>query len=373
MDNPTEKIVTPTLMVDTSKCLSNIDSMWSKARRSGTSLRPHFKTHQSIEIGKWFREKGVDGISVSSMDMAVFFAGGGFDDISVCVPINIREIDRINGLARDIRLNCLVESVEVAGFLSRKLESDLGVFIEIDCGYGRTGVSNADHLMIIEILSNLETCPNIDFKGFLTHAGHSYQAESVKQIEQIHLDTVQKMAELKTRFAVDYPDLIISIGDTPCCSVAEDLDGIDEARPGNFVFHDLTQVRLGSCKPQQIAVAMACPVIARYPTRGEVVIHGGSVHLGKESLVTRDGSLTYGEVVEFNSNGWGDPLPGVNVRSLSQEQGIISGPVDFVRRIHIGDILGILPVHSCITADTAGGYVTLDGQVLDHMRGRSRG
>jgi len=33
---------------------------------------------------------------------------------------------------------------------------------------------------------------------------------------------------------------------------------VDEIRPGNFVFYDLMQYRIGSCSVGQIAVAMAC-------------------------------------------------------------------------------------------------------------------
>ena len=48
--------------------------MAAKARSAHVRFRPHFKTHQSLEIGRWFREFGVDAITVSSVGMAAFFA-----------------------------------------------------------------------------------------------------------------------------------------------------------------------------------------------------------------------------------------------------------------------------------------------------------
>jgi hypothetical protein len=33
-------------------------------------------------------------------------------------------------------------------------------------------------------------------------------------------------------------------------------------------------------------------------------------------------------------------------------------------------LLGILSVHSCMTADCMGSYLSLDGQVVDHAEGR---
>ncbi len=39
----------------------------------------------------------------------------------------------------------------------------------------------------------------------------------------------------------------VSVGSTPAMSAAERLDGVDEARPGNYVFYDYTQSVIGSC------------------------------------------------------------------------------------------------------------------------------
>ncbi|MCK5222536.1 MAG: alanine racemase, partial [Candidatus Aminicenantes bacterium] len=67
-------IIEPTLILDSAKCRKNIRSMLKKAAESEASFRPHFKTHNSREIGRWFREEGVDKITVSSVKMAGYFA-----------------------------------------------------------------------------------------------------------------------------------------------------------------------------------------------------------------------------------------------------------------------------------------------------------
>ncbi len=69
----------------------------------------------------------------------------------------------------------------------------------------------------------------------------------------------------------------------------------------------------------------------------------------------------------MDDNGWGPPVDGAYVGSLSQEHGVISAPRDLIERIEIGDLLGVLPVHSCLTANLMGGYTTLDGNLIDHM------
>ena len=50
-------------------------------------LRPHFKTHQSTEIGKWFKQKGLLNY-VSSISMAEYFSNE-WNDITIAFPINI--------------------------------------------------------------------------------------------------------------------------------------------------------------------------------------------------------------------------------------------------------------------------------------------
>ena len=87
--------------------------MLTKARRNNIRLRPHFKTHQSAEVGEWLREEGVQYITVSSLFMAEYFAAAGWTDITVAFPVNLLEIDRINQLTTKCTLNLLVESVEM--------------------------------------------------------------------------------------------------------------------------------------------------------------------------------------------------------------------------------------------------------------------
>ena len=114
-------ITKPTLLLNEEIARSNIKRMVEKADRNNVKLRPHFKTHQSHEVGRWFREAGVDRITVSSLSMAGYFAHDGWDDITVAFPANLLEIDLINELASGIRLNLLVESVESAEFLAQNL------------------------------------------------------------------------------------------------------------------------------------------------------------------------------------------------------------------------------------------------------------
>ena len=70
--------------------------MAAKAKNNNIIFRPHFKTHQSKKVGEWFREEGVDKITVSSVSMAKYFIEHNWKDITIAFPFNILEIDDIN-------------------------------------------------------------------------------------------------------------------------------------------------------------------------------------------------------------------------------------------------------------------------------------
>lgn len=340
--------------------------MSSKAKQNNLIFRPHFKTHQSRIIGQWFKQFGVDKITVSSIRMAEYFANDDWNDITVAFPVNLREIETINALAEEIQLNLTVENIESVDFLKKHLKYKVGYFIKIDTGYGRTGISFDIFLTIDKILKSASDSDNLTFMGFLSHAGNSYHAKNPEEILEIHNDALHKLNLLKQQYIKRYPDLIMSIGDTPSCSVANNFDGIDEIRPGNFIFYDLMQYKLGSCTFDQIATILACPVVAKHSERKEIVIHGGAVHLSKEFITIEDQAI-FGKLVLLSNQGWCQAEQDHYIIKVSQEHGIIKVSNDFFHEINIGDLVGIIPVHSCLTANLMKEYVTTDNDLIDRL------
>lgn len=362
-------ITEPNLLIDRERSIANIKAMAEKAKESGVLFRPHFKTHQSAAVGNWFREMGVSAITVSSVKMAEYFAEHDWDDITIAFPVNIREIQRINALAQKIRLNLLVESSESIDFLNKNLKQPLNVWIKVDVGYGRTGVPWDYHKGLKNLTEKINLADKLNFSGLLTHAGHTYEANSVEKINEIFRETKERMqasADLLHRFGT--PQVQISVGDTPGCSIAKDFRGVDEVRPGNFVFYDVMQWQLGSCKEEQIAVALACPVVAKHEKQKKLVIHGGAVHLSKDYITDNSGRKIFGYAVELNENGWGKINKERYVSSLSQEHGIVNADDNFFRKIKIGDLLAVLPVHSCLTVNLMKKMMTLKGEKIEAMR-----
>ncbi|MHC2991127.1 alanine racemase [Pontibacter sp. HJ8] len=364
-----EHITETTLLLDEAKCRQNIAMMADKAARNNIRLRPHFKTHQSAQVGDWFREQGTTGITVSSLKMARYFAAHGWNDILVAIPVNIRDMALVNELAARIQLHVVAVNIETVEALAHQLQHPVNVWLKIDTGYHRTGILPHSHEELDQIVALMEKNDKLRFTGVLAHDGHTYKQTDKEVIRTIHHTTVFLLHLVRDRYKARFPELLISIGDTPSCSILETISGVDEIRPGNYVFYDLTQQHIGSCTFEQIAVCMACPVIAKHPERNEIIVHGGSVHFSKDNLVQADGSELFGRVVELSESGWSAPLQGIELVSLSQEHGTVRASNDLFDRYKIGDLLGILPIHSCLTADLMKGYVTLDGKHLEHLSG----
>ena len=134
------KIKKPVLLLDERKARENIKAMKSKADRANLIFRPHFKTHQSAAVGEWFREAGIDRITVSSATMCRYFMDNDWNDITVAFPVNPRESDDFNRIARRVNLNILVSDYEQFVAFSEKFNEDANILIKIDTGYRRSGV-----------------------------------------------------------------------------------------------------------------------------------------------------------------------------------------------------------------------------------------
>jgi D-serine deaminase-like pyridoxal phosphate-dependent protein len=362
-----DQITSPTLIINEQITRANIKRMADKAARNGKKLVPHWKTAQSQEIGNWAKEYGIKEVTASSIKLAEYLCGQGWDNIHIAFPFNPLEIPRLNYLAASHPLSVQLINGVTTQKLVDNLTNSVGFFIEIDAGYGRTGVHISDFGTIEEILRTASQSDKLLFRGFYLHPGHTYYTADKAAIYE---QSRQALHMLKMKYQSEFPDLVTRVGDTPGCAVTEDFGDIDELGPGNFVFFDLMQAQLGSCAKEDIAVCLAVPVVDINRERKEILIHGGGVHLAKDVLIESSGDKNFGEVVTLNEKGWTIPANRSYVKSISQEHGLIKASDSLLESVKVGDLLGILPVHSCMTADCMGEYLSLDGKIIDHCEGK---
>jgi len=339
------RIIRPSLVVQKDIALKNIERMQQKAQNSAIQFRPHFKTHQSIDIGRWFKGFGVEKIAVSSLTMAHYFSSE-WNDILVAIPVNILEIELINQLASTIYLSLVVENNKAIDFLIQNLTSKVNIYIKIDLGYHRTGIDIGNLGQIAGLKSKLEESDKINFVGFLSHAGNTYHAKNKKEILSITTKSLDKLSLLKQKFGTQY---IYSYGDTPGLSSLDEWTVFNEARPGNFIFYDAMQWQMQTCEFSDIAVGIVAPIIAKHSSRGELVLYLGAVHLSKEYLLTKNSEKNYGFVCLWENEKWSSPMESTFIKSVSQEHAIIKTDEKTFQALEIGNLLCIIPVHSCLS------------------------
>jgi D-serine deaminase-like pyridoxal phosphate-dependent protein len=211
----------------------------------------------------------------------------------------------------------------------------------------------------------IATADGLTYRGLLTHAGQSYGAAPA-EAARVFTATRDQLDGLRAGLAAaGLPGGELSAGDTPGFAAVRDWSGLDEARPGNFVFYDLMQLATGACGPEDLACAVAAPVIGVYPERAEIVVHAGAVHLSKDALTDTDGHAVYGRLLTMTAAGFGPLADGGVVTSLSQEHGVISLPQQRdAEDFSPGDLVLVAPVHSCLTCEQYSGYLTPAGERL---------
>src|SRR5439155_22544081 len=78
---------TPALLVDLDRMAANIAEMAAVARSAGLDLRPHFKTHKSVEIARRQIAAGAVGMTVAKLDEAAALIDGGLVDVLLAYEI----------------------------------------------------------------------------------------------------------------------------------------------------------------------------------------------------------------------------------------------------------------------------------------------
>jgi D-serine deaminase-like pyridoxal phosphate-dependent protein len=335
------------------------------ALRNNVRLRPHIKTHKCIEVAR-IQTDGHDGaITVSTLAEARAFAKHGFDDITYAVPIDQGKFDdAIEILTNGAKLNLLTDDAATAKALDEaagKAGVRFDVFVKIDCGTHRVGVE-PDTPEALEIPRQLSDARNLSFAGILTHAGHSYDQKTRDLIIEVARHERDSMVELAERLRNDGIDVpTVSIGSTPTMSHADHFKGIDEIRPGNYIFFDNFQATLGSCSFEDTALTVLAAVIHKGKRR--LVVDAGAVALSKDrGPVGLDPACGYGRVLDIDGF-----ETGMRVTGMSQEHGEIdAADSDAFDNLKVGDRVRILANHSCLTAAQHSHYNVIEnGSVVD--------
>ncbi len=366
------ELSTPCALVDLDRVERNISRFSTKAKNLGVRLRPHVKTHKCIEVARLQAQHHAGGITVSTMAEARFFGDAGFDDIIYAVPIAPHRLDAALNLEEQLQSFAVLvdhtEVIDLAEAAAHARDLHLDIYLEIDCGGQRSGVDPAGGRHV-DLARRIEASTSLKLRGLFTHAGQSYSCRTWPEVKDVADHERQIMVEVahQLRHARITPG-VISIGSTPTFAAVENLEGIDEVRPGNFVFFDAFQAALGSCSINEIAFSVLVTVLGEYPHRNELVIDGGALALSKDNgPIHIDPHCGYGIVASVDDS---QALAGLKIVSLTQEHGIVRADSrDGLAGLKPGSRLRIFPNHSCLAAALYDRYSVSRGTtVVDEWR-----
>ena len=353
-------IDTPAALIDLHVLEANIDAVARMAQAHDVELRPHAKTHKSAWIAAKQAERGAAGVTVAKVSEAEALVTGGVKDVFVAYPIVTGpKIDRLLRLAGRARVTTLVEDLEGVDRLARAAEAHgdvLGVWVDVDTGLHRIG-SGFDELE--RVLERVRRYPTLKLQGLSTHEGHVYKvaAPSVRA-QRVRLWIGELVAAARGLGVTR-----VSTGATPTISEVLAIDGVTDARPGNYVFHDAMQVGLGAASTEACAMSVLTTCVSSRADRA-------FVDAGSKALSSDTGA--HGSTL-VTGYGIFKGRPDLSLTGLSEEHGWLT-TADGGDGVAVGDRLELIPNHSCSTiANFEWAEVVAHGSVIGRAHITARG
>ena len=347
---------TPTLVIDEPVLDANIARMADFTARAGLGLRPHVKTHKSIEIARRQLAAGAIGITVATLSEALVFSEAGCTDIFVAYPLWLDE-SKFAMLRRVVDHSSVllgVDSAEGAAQIAGTGLAETGrltVLIEIDSGHHRSGVQPREAGALAAVVRDA----GLDVAGVFTFPGHSYSPTNRQGAAQDEHEALS--IAVASLAAQGITARVVSGGSTPSLEFAES-SVLTEVRPGVYVFGDAQQWELGTIEPADIALTAIATVVSRSPDH--IVLDSGSKVLGADRGTYSTG---FGRLLDY---------PDARVTALSEHHATVVG-VDLER----GSRVRVVPNHSCAAVNLADEYLVAapDGSARwwpVNARGRNR-
>jgi D-serine deaminase-like pyridoxal phosphate-dependent protein len=346
---------TPALVVDRDRLQRNVGRMADRVRAQGLLLRPHAKTHKSVEVARMQVEGGASGLTVATLSEAEAFAAAGVEDLFVAYPVLPlgAKAERLRHLLdRTPSLSVGVDNPVGAAALSRAADGRaLRVLLEVDSGQHRTGVSPGEASALAVECRRL----GLTVAGVFTHGGHSYRDPAAPGTAAVEEGAALASAALSLADA-GFQVSVVSAGSTPTTGTSRP-PVVTEERPGSYVFYDRQQLALGACAVEDVALTVASTVVSA--RHGRFVIDAGSKALASDRPRWLHG------------HGWVPELGETYVTTVSEHHGVVEGATMLPE---VGAVVRVVPNHVCTVVNLFDEYlVTSAGRVVDRWPVTARG
>jgi D-serine deaminase-like pyridoxal phosphate-dependent protein len=331
---------TPALVVDLDVMEKNLSRMAGYCREHKLDLRPHTKTHKIPELAHRQIASGAHGITVAKLDEAEVMIDAGLTDLLIAYPIvGPTKTQRLARLAERATITLSLDSEDAARGISSAVSergTNVRVLVELDVGFGRCGIANeTEALKLAQTISSL---PGLEFHGLMFFPGHfgvepKKRSELRKQVNQ-QLDRCVETFE-----RAGLPLNTISGGSTPSRYESDLFHGVNEVRPGTYIFNDRNTVGVSSAELNECALSVLVTVVST-SVLGHAVIDGGSKTFSSDRYQAEHGR-GFGLIRE-------DPVS--EIERLSEEHGHVNLRGSD-RRYRVGDRLAVIPNHVCSTVN----------------------
>jgi len=350
---------TPVVVVDLDRVQTRIEAMAAAMQQRGVALRPHAKTHKSIEVARRQLAAGAAGLTVATIGEAEVFADAGIDDLFVAYPLVPRgpKVDRLRALSERCTLAVGADSVAGLQALANAVRGSSrppAILIEVDVGGHRTGVPPGAVGRLAEQAGDL----GLSGRGVFTHGGHSYAGRAERNAAAE--DEMRGLgAAADSLRAIGIEPVVVSAGSTPTAELSAGGQ-VTEERPGTYVFDDRQQTFLSGRPLDDVALLVAATVVSHGASNGFVVDAGAKV-LAKDVAPYLAG---HGSIVG---------CPEAVIERVNDHHGVVSVP-DGIARPAVGDVVWIAPNHVCPVVNLVDELVVArDGRIVDRWAVDARG
>jgi 3-hydroxy-D-aspartate aldolase len=242
---------TPALVIDLEPLERNIARMAEFARSAGIQLRPHTKTHKSVDIARRQIKAGAIGLCCAKLGEAEAFADASLADLHITSPVVspagvIRLIDlatRVSGLT--VVVDDPGNALQIAEAAASRGAS-LAVMIDIDPGSRRTGVGSAD--AAVALARTIRAAPSLRYAGVQFYCGSEQHlqgfAERSLAIGQ-RTDYLRAVIERLSQDGAAPP--IVTGGGTGTHQIDATLGLFTELQVGSYIFMDEQYL---ACQPK---------------------------------------------------------------------------------------------------------------------------
>src|SRR5688572_6685277 len=226
---------TPALVVDLDIMERNLSRMSDYARAHALRLRPHTKTHKIPALGSKQLAEGAAGLTVAKVSEAEVMLASGVEDLLIAYPIfGAEKMRRLVEVARKTRVTVSVDSIDAARPISEAATAagvSVGLLAEVDAGLHRVGVQPES---FVGLLKELAPLTGVDLRGMAFYPGH-IKDQSLAPLTALS-SLIQSLIEEAAKAGFALP--IVSGGSTPTMWHSHAVAGMNEIRPGTYIFND---------------------------------------------------------------------------------------------------------------------------------------